>query len=706
MPAVPAAARGLIDGLLRSYAQVIFSPSRAVGALLLISTMTVPRVGLSGLATGLLALATARLLGLPAGARAGGLYTYNAVLIGLGVGALFPAGPTTTGLLVASAVLGVVLSAALQGALRARTGLPQLSLAFQFGLWIVAAAAPTAGLQAGPADALPLLPLPAAPLALRSLEALGALFFVPRWDAGLLVLLALGLHSRIAAGLAVLGIAATGPFAAATAGTWATALHGTLAFNLALTAIALGGTWFVPGGASVLLAMAGCLLAALLTLGLAQPLMASGLAVRVLPFNLAVLMVLMAMRARQRDRRPKSVDWPLGTPEENLRTWRTRLARFGGTHLTRFHPPFRGRWTVTQGTDGALTHRGPWRHAADFEVLGPDATPATGPANADHRCWRLPVVACAGGTVARVLDGAADLPAGEVDLRENWGNAVVLWHGAGVWSMVGHLASGSVGVREGQVVPQGAPLGLCGSSGRSPRPHLHFQLQAGPEPGAPTLPLELHDAVRETAGGDELVRVATPRAGETWRPIEPQPDVAALLRLSPGGSLRFAVGGSRPDRTETWTPAVGPAGERLLHSDDGATLGFTRTPRLFVALDVLGRRGTALDLLRVALPRMPFEVSPRLSWTDEVPTPWPGGPALRRLIGAAWPPVAGRGEVVRYRARRAGAAVEIVGESLQAGPDGGPTLRTTARLEPGLGITLLAVTAGGRTRTALRLPAG
>jgi urea transporter len=697
----PGPLRAALDGLLRSYAQVLFSRSRRVGALLVLATMLVPRVGLSGLATAGLALLLARLLGLPAAQRAEGLYTYNAVLIGLGVGALFPAGPMAAGLLVGSAVLGVVLSAALQGALTARTGLPQLSIAFQLGLWIVAAAAPSTGLQVAPAEGLAVLPLPAPVLVQRSLEALGALFFVARWDAGLVVLLALVVHSRIGAGLAILGIAASGPFAAATAATWATTLHSTLAFNLALTAVALGGTWFVPGGASVLLALAGCLLAALLTFGLAQPLLATGLPVRVLPFNLTVLLVLLAMRVRERDGRPKAVDWLLGTPEENLRTWRTRVARFGATYLARFHAPFRGRWTVTQGTDGPHTHQGPWRHAADFEVLGPDATPATGPANADHRCWRLPVVACADGTVARVIDGAPDLPAGEVDLHDNWGNAVILWHGGRVWSMVGHLANGSISVREGQVVKQGEPLGLCGSSGRSPRPHLHFHLQSAPQPGAPTLPLELHDAVRQGPEGDELLASATPRAGETWRAIEPQPDVAALLRFRPDEPLGFVVEGPEGRHTETVTPSVDLQGGLVLRAE-GATLFYACSARIFVVLDVLGRRGGVLDLVRLALPRMPLEVSPRLSWTDHVPAAWLGSPAVQRLLAPIWPLGAGRGEAMQYRARRDGPRILVEGESLRQGRDGAPALRTRCTLVPGVGLESVEVTAGARTRTARR----
>lgn len=40
-----------------------------------------------------------------------------------------------------------------------------------------------------------------------------------------------------------------------------------------------------------------------------------------------------------------------------------------------------------------------------------------------------------------------------------------------------HLKQYSVLVKEGQWVEQGDTLGLCGNSGNSTEPHLHFQIQ-------------------------------------------------------------------------------------------------------------------------------------------------------------------------------------------------------------------------------------
>ncbi|HEY9828764.1 MAG TPA: M23 family metallopeptidase, partial [Stenomitos sp.] len=56
-----------------------------------------------------------------------------------------------------------------------------------------------------------------------------------------------------------------------------------------------------------------------------------------------------------------------------------------------------------------------------------------------------------------------------------YGNAVVLEHQSTLRSLYAHLNKSLVAV--GQVVPQGAVIGLSGSTGNSTGPHLHFELQ-------------------------------------------------------------------------------------------------------------------------------------------------------------------------------------------------------------------------------------
>ena len=56
---------------------------------------------------------------------------------------------------------------------------------------------------------------------------------------------------------------------------------------------------------------------------------------------------------------------------------------------------------------------------------------------------------------------------------------VVIDHGNGEFSMMGHMQKGSVRVKPGEVVKQGQVLGLMGNSGDTSGPHIHYQLQAG-----------------------------------------------------------------------------------------------------------------------------------------------------------------------------------------------------------------------------------
>lgn len=56
-----------------------------------------------------------------------------------------------------------------------------------------------------------------------------------------------------------------------------------------------------------------------------------------------------------------------------------------------------------------------------------------------------------------------------------YGNYVVIDHGGGYLTVYGHLSRKSVSV--GQQVARGGTIGLCGSTGRSSGPHLHFEIR-------------------------------------------------------------------------------------------------------------------------------------------------------------------------------------------------------------------------------------
>jgi len=57
------------------------------------------------------------------------------------------------------------------------------------------------------------------------------------------------------------------------------------------------------------------------------------------------------------------------------------------------------------------------------------------------------------------------------------GNAVFIEHQENEVSVLAHLKLGSIKVKAGDKVESGQLIGLCGNSGNSSEPHLHYHLQ-------------------------------------------------------------------------------------------------------------------------------------------------------------------------------------------------------------------------------------
>lgn len=147
--------------------------------------------------------------------------------------------------------------------------------------------------------------------------------------------------------------------------------------------------------------------------------------------------------------------------------------------------PFEGEWFVFWGgrtiADNYHAAAPDQRFAYDFviERNGVSHT-GDGTANEHYFCFGKPLLAPGPGTVAVALDGIEDSKPGTMNETAPGGNHVVIDHGNGEFSFLAHLKKGSVRVKKGDKVQSGAPLGLCGNSGRSSEPHLHYHLQTTP----------------------------------------------------------------------------------------------------------------------------------------------------------------------------------------------------------------------------------
>ncbi len=687
--------------VLHSYAQVLFAKSLPLGAVLLLATLVVPSVGLVGLGGVVLASAVAMLLRLDRRALADGVLGYNALLSFLALGAMFDRGPMfwgAAGVLAFAVVLGQV---ALDGALRFHLRLSALSLPFVVTTWLVMAASPhVRGLtwtQHLPVADLPALPVPA--WFDTFLRTLGAIFFQPHALSGLLVFVALVAWSRVAAVHALVGFAVS-----AAAERWLftfppETVQLTMGFNLLLTAVAVGGIFYVPSVGSLALAAMASLLTGLVGVGLHAVLQPVGLPVLAAPFNLTVLLVIYALRQREAGAEPHAIEVLGASPEDNLHHHRTRVARFSTRLAVPLRLPFRGTWVVTQGHDGAHTHQGPWRHGLDFEVADGDGRRCEGDGSAlsQWRCYGLPVLAMAPGRVVKVVDGVPDNVVGAQDTRQPWGNVVVIEHGPELFSALAHLQPGSVTVREGDAVVAGQVVARVGSSGRSPVPHLHVQLQRTAAVGDPTVPIAFHGVVHATPQGDHVCAERVPAEGDRVRNPSRGGGLARGLWLPVGTRLRVEVrvdGG--PAAVETLVSEVDLLGARSLVSvERGSRLWVDDLGDAFVAYDHAGPRDGALFALYAALARVPDDDARALTWTDFLNPRRLSGAPLAWLADAvaAFMPVGE--QPVAYTARADADGVTVHGVAAARRP-WQVDVRTVARFGPDGTLRAVQCAAGGR----------
>jgi murein DD-endopeptidase MepM/ murein hydrolase activator NlpD len=155
-------------------------------------------------------------------------------------------------------------------------------------------------------------------------------------------------------------------------------------------------------------------------------------------------------------------------------------------NATTLRLPFSGRWLVLWGGDTKdlnQHHDVPSQRFA-FDFLGADEQGRTrmgvGTGNEDYYAFGREVLAPADGTVTDVIEGVRDNQPGSMNPYSALGNAVFIQHQEYEVSVLAHFKQGSICVRAGDKVTAGQLLGLCGNSGNSSEPHLHYHLENTP----------------------------------------------------------------------------------------------------------------------------------------------------------------------------------------------------------------------------------
>lgn len=152
--------------------------------------------------------------------------------------------------------------------------------------------------------------------------------------------------------------------------------------------------------------------------------------------------------------------------------------------------PFNGIWVAVNGCfRKEYSHS--WdiptqRYAYDFIMLDESNVSHKGDLKdvGSYYCYGKEILSPADGVVIEINNKSEDsqiLGKGKFIAKSNHiaGNYIVIKHSENEFSTLAHLKKDSIKVMVGDTVSKGQIIALCGNSGNSTEPHLHFQLQTG-----------------------------------------------------------------------------------------------------------------------------------------------------------------------------------------------------------------------------------
>ncbi|MGE0077079.1 MAG: urea transporter [Bacteroidales bacterium] len=626
-----------LKGLARSYSQVFFSENYWFAIPLIVVSFIDFSAGLSGLLAALSANLAAKLLNFDESTTLKGLYGFNALLVGLGLGYYYQLTLAIILVAVIAGFLTFLITIVFQGVL-GKYYLPYLSVPFVLTIWMVL----SAGWQISEAESNPAglyiinKIFSIGGLKLVSIHewwinnvkwnylnsyftSLGALFFQLNVLAGILVAIALLFYSRIAFMLSIIGYSVA-YFAYSILGMDLNLLgYSYIGFNFILGSIAIGGYYYIPSKQSFFWAVAFTPVIALVTAGIFGIFKQVGLPILSLPFNIVLLMLIYSFRFRVKPSNFKEVLVQEGTPEKNLYSFQSFTKRFPNYGWFEIKLPFYGEWFVSQGHNGEYTHQGEWSSAWDFVIVDKDLSQHKndGDIATDYFCFGQNVIAPADGVVITVEDGIDDNVIGQVNTAKNWGNTVIIKHTEGLYSKLSHLKSGSIIVKEGDNVHYGNVIGKVGNSGRSPYPHLHFQLQSTPYIGSKTLKYPLFAYIED---GKQIKTFDIPEKDKHISSLTAEEILKSKLNFAPGTKLKWTINGDKTKNIEEWEVHSNPYNKLYFHcKETKSTAYFVNDGVYFYFTHFEGDKNSLLYNFYLAAFHLPLAIIEGNTATDVLP---------------------------------------------------------------------------------------
>jgi urea transporter/murein DD-endopeptidase MepM/ murein hydrolase activator NlpD len=551
-----------ITALLNSYTQIFFSNNKVFGVIVMVVSFFDFWAGLTGLVAVLVSNIAAYTIGFNRFNIRSGYYGFNSLLVGLGIGVYYEPGMELFLVIAFAALLTLFITISLEGVI-GKYGLPYLSVPFLIGLWLVTLSSRQfQQLEISERGVYSLNEMYLIggvtmvhiyewfnnlnlPLTLTIyFRSLGAIFFQYHLFPGILIAIGLLYYSRIAFLLSLLGFYSAYAYYTFIGANFGELTYGYIGFNFILTSIAIGGFFVISSPYSFLWVILLTPLTSFFISGTSTIMNTWQLSIYSLPFNLIVLMFLYTLKFRERFfLKPEMVLFQQYSPEKNLYNQVNNSNRFKNAQYLQIYLPFFGEWSVTQAHSGEHTHKGDWRHAWDFEIADENGRyfKNDGSKPEDFYCFAKPVLAPADGYVVEVIDYLEDNGIGDMDIQNNWGNTIVIKHLEGLYTKLSHLKKDSCKIKVGDYVKKGDTIALVGNSGRSPLPHLHFQVQATPYIGSKTLDYPIANYILHHGRIFNFQAYDRPVKGEIVSNVQKNDTLIKAFNLIPGQRMHMEI---------------------------------------------------------------------------------------------------------------------------------------------------------------------
>ncbi len=625
-----------LDAVFNSYSILFFSNNKFVAALLLLVTFFKPFAGLMGLVSVIFAIIFAELSGLFKPDIKKGIFSYNAMIIGIGMGTFYMWSFSFFLFLLVVIFISVIISGVCRNILGKR-GLPFLSIPFVVCMWLVLLCSKNfAAIELSTRNIYWInemyaigddklvsfviffenLPIPA--IVATFLKSLSSLFFQNNILAGLIIAVAILFYSRIMFSLIIVGFVSAIVFNTILMAHPEGINYYLLGGNYILVSVAIGSFFTIPSWHSYFWAILSVAITFLFATTFANILYPYHLPVYSMPFCVTVIGLLIYFSKKNKS---GLILTPvqLYSPEENLYHYLNNYERLAYEQYTRLQLPFLGQWMVSQGYNGNLTHKGDWSKALDFIIVDEQLKTYSnfGTQLEDFYCYNKPVLATANGFIYDVVDYIEDNKIGKINQSQNWGNTIIIKHSEGLYTKLSHLKQYSAKVKIGDYVKQGDVLASCGNSGRSPEPHLHFQMQITPYIGSKTLTYPISSFITSKNGENILSEFKIPNATDIVSNVTINESLDKAFAFLPGYIFEVSSTGLANEQWEVFTDAYNNS--YLYCQQTESTAYFRRLNDVFYFVSFYGNKKSLLYFFYISCYKISLSTASYIAINDKFP---------------------------------------------------------------------------------------